>query len=182
MPRTLLLPLLAVAALLAGCGGDDSAIEWRDARMQLPDGWVVFEEEDTRLSLSNVPLGPLVEEQGVQPDGDVVAMFFTHEPGAGPPAWREYAEERDIVIEQDEAIEVGGVPATRFQLLDDGGGGGETLTRELVVVVPSREVVLLAQPVPTLGDEDVSDVYDRAADTFDDVIDSITWSAPLDRP
>lgn len=177
--------LTVLVALLVGCGGDDGAIAWRDAQMQLPEGWVVFEEEDSRLSLANVPLGQLVEDtdgQPEQPDGDVVAMFFTHQPGVGPGEWRDYAEDREVEVEVDRAVEVGGVPGTRFQFLDPSGGSGETATRELVVVVPSREVVLLAQPVPGLGDDDVTGVFDRAVDTFDEVIDSIGWGAPVDRP
>lgn len=174
--------MLVAALLLVACGGDDRAVEWRDARLQTPDGWVVFDDEETRLSVANVPLGPLLEEQGVQPEGDVVAMFFTHEPGATPTDWRDYAAANDVVIERDEAIEVGGVPATRFHLRDPEGGSGQTLTRELVVVIPSREVVLLAQPVPALGDDDVTGVFDRHLAAFDQVLDSLTWGAPVGGP
>lgn len=171
-----------LAVLLAACGGDSGgAIAWRDAELAVPEGWTVFEEQESRLSLANVPLGAGLAEED-RPEGDVVAMFFTHQPDAAPGAWREYAEGRDVDVEVDEAIEVGGVPATRFQFLDRAGGSGDTVTRELVVVVPSREVVLLAQPVPTLGDEDVSGVYDRAVDTFDQVLDSVIWGAPVERP
>lgn len=179
MRRVVLLVLAAVAVVASGCGGDDGVLAWRDARLQVPEGWVVFDEEDTRLSLANVPLGPEVEEM---PEGDVVAVFLTHEVGAGPNAWREYAEASDIEVERDEAIEVGGVPATRLQLLDPEGGSGDTLTREMVVVVPSREVVLLAQPLPSLGDEDITEVYDRAEATFEALLDSIRWGAPVGGP
>lgn len=172
---------LLLAVLLAACGGDDDVLRWRDARMELPEGWVVFEEEESRLSIANVPLGALVEEEE-RPEGDVVAMFFTHQPAAGPGEWRDYADDRDVEIEVDTAIEVGGVPATRLQLLDPAGGSGDTAVRELVVVVPSRQVVLLAQPVPALGDDDVIEVFDRAAETFDEVIASISWGAPLEQP
>ena len=177
--RRVVLLVLAAAVALAACGGDEGALEWRDARLQIPDGWVVFDEEDTRLSIANVPLGPEVEEM---PEGDVVAIFLTHEVGAGPGAWREYAEANDVEVERDEAIEVGGVPATRLQLLDQAGGSGDTLTREMVVVVPSREVVMLAQPLPSLGDDDITDVYDRAEDTFEAVLDSVRWGAPVGGP
>lgn len=179
MRRVLLLVLAAVAVVASGCGGDDGAVAWRDARMQLPEGWVVFDQEETRLSLANVPLGAEVEEM---PEGDVVAVFLTHEVGAGPNDWREFAEASDIVVERDEAVEVGGVPATRLQLLDPAGGSGDTRTREMVVVVPSREVVLLAQPLPSLGDEDVTDVYDRAEASFEELLASIRWGAPVGGP
>lgn len=174
--------LLAASVLLIGCGSDDGAVAWRDARLQTPDGWVVFDQEETRLSLANVPLGPLLEEQGVQPEGDVVAMFFTHEPGVTPTDWRDFATANDVVIERDEATEVGGVPATRFHLRDPEGGSGQTLTREMVVVIPSREVVLLAQPVPALGDDDVTDVFDRHLAAFEQVLDSLRWGAPVGGP
>lgn len=173
--------VVVLATLLAACGGDDRQVTWRDLSLELPDGWSVFEHEDTRLSIANVPLGDLLEGDE-QPEGDVVAMFFTYEGAPQPGDWRRYVQDRDAELELDEAIEIAGVPATRLQILDATGGAGQTLTRELVVVVPARGVVLLAQPVPALGDADVTAVYDRAVATFDEIIQSIAWGVPLDAP
>jgi hypothetical protein len=174
--------LVLLATLLVACGGDDRHVAWRDLTLELPDGWSVFEHEDTRLSIANVPLGDLLEEGAEQPEGDVVAMFFTYEAAPQPGDWRRYVDDRDAQLEVDQAIDIAGVPATRLQILDAAGGAGQTVTRELVVVVPARGVVLLAQPVPALGDDDVTAVFDRAVTTFDAIIDTIAWGAPLDTP
>ncbi|MEX1162036.1 MAG: hypothetical protein WEB03_00495 [Nitriliruptor sp.] len=170
--------LVVIASLLAACGGDDGMVAWRDLELTVPDGWVVFEEEDSRLSLANQAIGADVAEAD-RPDGDVVAVFLTHRPGVTPGEWRSYIEEVGATLEVDQPIEVGGVPATRLQFLTPGGDGSAT-TRELVVVVPAREVELLAQPVPLPDDEQAPATFDRALPTFDELLDSVTWGAPLD--
>lgn len=175
------LTLLAlVAALLAACGGDGGDLRWRDLTLTVPDGWVVFEEETTRLSLANQPLGADVAEED-RPDGDVVAVFLTHRPGVTPGAWRRQIADAGATLEVDEATEVGGVPATRLQFRTP-AVEGLAETRELVVVVPAREVELLAQPVPLPGDTDAPEVFDRAGPTFDELLASFRWGAPVDGP
>lgn len=182
---TLLVVAALVAGLLGACGGGDpSQVAWRDLTLQLPDGWSVFEEEDTRLSVANTPLGrELTGDEPVRPEdlpeGDVAAVFLTHEPRSGPGDWRRFVAESDAELEVDEAVEVGGLPATRLQFasLD-----AETPTRELVVVVPSRGVVLLAQPVPLRGASDGPQVFDDNLEVFDEIVASITWGVPLDDP
>ncbi len=169
--------LAALASLVVACGGDDGSVAWRDLTLAVPDGWVVFEEADSRLSLANQPLGADVAEED-RPEGDVVAVFLTHRPGVTPGEWRSYIEEAGATLEVDEAIEVGGVPATRLQFLTPGGDGSAT-TRELVVVVPAREVELLAQPVPLPGDTQAPETFDRARPTFDELLASIRWGAPF---
>lgn len=170
-----------VASVLAACGASgDSTLEWRDLRLSVPAGWVVFEEETTRLSLANQPIGAEVSEQD-RPTGDLVAMFFTHRPGTTPAAWRAQIESAGAELEVDEPIEVDGVPATRLQFLTPASEGSAE-TRELVVVIPAREVELLAQPVPLPGSTDAPEVFDRASTTFDAVIGSVRWGAPMDGP
>lgn len=169
--------LVTLVLLLVACGGDGQH-RWRDLSLAVPDGWVVFEDEPTRLSLANQPLGADVPEDE-RPTGDVVAMFFTHRPGTAPGAWREHITASGGTLELDQAIEVGGLPATRLQFVTPAGGGSAE-TRELVVVVPSRDVELIAQPVPLPGSADAPEVFERAVDTFDAVIDSVRWGAPLD--
>jgi hypothetical protein len=171
--------VLLLATLLAACGGDDGQLRWRDLSLTVPDGWVVFEEEPTRLSLANQPLGPDVDEAD-RPAGDVVAVFLTHRPGTTPAAWRDQIAASGATLEVDEAIEVGGAPATRLQFLTPAGDGSAE-TRELVVVVPAREVELLAQPVPLPGDPDAPAAFDRARPTFDELLASFSWGAPVDR-
>jgi hypothetical protein len=170
-----------LVALLAACrGGDDGRLAWRDLTLVVPEGWTVFEEADTRLSLANQPLGAEVGEDE-RPSGDVVAMFFTHRPGASPGAWRDQIEASGAVLEVDRAIEVDGVPATRLQFRTPGADGAADI-RELVVVVPAREVELLAQPVPLPGSTDAPEVFDRFVDTFEEVVASVRWGAPLAPP
>jgi hypothetical protein len=168
-------------AVLVGCGGGgEDEVRWRDLTVAVPEGWVVFEEEPTRLSLANEPLGAQFAEED-RPTGDVVAVFLTHRPGAAPGPWRDQIEASGATLEVDEAIEVGGVPATRLQFLTP-AAAGTAETRELVVVVPSREVELLAQPVPLPGSADGPATFDRALGTFEDLLDSIRWGAPVAPP
>lgn len=166
--------------LLAACGGDPSVVSWRDAELQLPEGWTVFEDEPSRLSVANVPLGAEISEDE-RPEGDVVAMFFTHEPRTQPGDWRRYLEDIDAMVEVDEATDVGGVPATRFEYRSPTADGAAE-TRELVVVIPAREVVVLAQPVPLPGDEDAPEVFERGRAAFESVLESISWGAPVEGP
>ena len=178
MRRSRSVVVLVVLLILSACGGSSDLVAWRDLTLQLPDGWTVFDDEPTRLSASNVPLGE-IEGPGDRPEGDVVAVFLTHEPRTQPGDWRTYASERGAVIEVDEATEIGGLPATRIQLFDD---TGDVPLRELVVLVPSRGVVLLAQPVPDVGATDGPEVFDRARDAFGEILASISWGAPVDAP
>jgi hypothetical protein len=170
--------VLVVAVLLGACGRGDAELRWRDLRLTVPDGWVVFEEEASRLSLANQPLGADVEEEQ-RPTGDLVAVFLTHRPGTTPGAWRDQIAASGATLEVDEATEVGGVPATRLQFLTPAGDGSAE-TRELVVVVPAREVELLAQPVPLPGDLEAPAVFDRALPTFEELLSSFSWGAPVD--
>lgn len=173
--------LLVALLVLTGCGGgDEGTVAWRDLTLELPEGWTVFEEEDTRLSIANAPLGQDVSEEE-RPTGDVVAMFFTHREGTTPTAWREHIAGSGAELEVDEATEVDGVPATRLQFLTPALPGAAE-TRELVVVVPSREVELLAQPVPLPDSTDAAEVFDRQLATFDAVLDSVRWGAPVEAP
>lgn len=172
-PRVL--AALGLALLLAACG-DDDAVEWRGATVEVPGGWTVFEEEETRLSMANVALGEEFDE-GERPEGDVVGMFFTHEPGATPQDWRDFVEGReDAEVEADAAIELDGVPATRIVFSHVSSGNR---TREMAVVVPARDVVVFAQPIPTPGEADGPEMFLRHVDTFDAVLDSIDWGAPV---
>ncbi len=177
--RILMFGLAVVFA--AACVGDTSqpeSVEWRNLTIPLPDSWYLFEEEDTRLSISNQDIG--VGDDGEpreQPDGDVVAMFFTFEPATVPEDWREFVEAQDAELETDRQLELQGeVPATQlvFSYVTDG-----TPTREMVVVIPSRGVVLLAQPVPGPGEEDAPQVFLEYLDVFMELVESIEFGAPV---
>jgi hypothetical protein len=173
-----LLVLLAVTAL--GCGRDNqpSAVEWRNVTVPVPDDWYVFEEADTRLSISNQDIGPEATRDGA-PEGDepVVAMFFTYEPMTAPADWRRYVEEQDATLEVDDRLVLDGeVPATRlvFSYVTDG-----VPLREMVVVIPSRSIVVLSQPVPAVGDTSGPDVFLANVETFMEVLEGARFGAPV---
>jgi hypothetical protein len=46
--------------------------------------------------------------------------------------------------------------------------------------VPAREVVVFAQPVPSPGDEAADEVFMEHLETFNEVLDSIRWGAPIE--
>jgi hypothetical protein len=171
--------LLLVAVLVASCGGGQpSSVTWRNITFSVPDGWYVFEQEETRLSLSNADLG--IGEPGEareQPEGDVVAMHFTYEPRTRPDDVRDHLERQDATIESDRQLLLGEdeVPATQIVYAYETGG---TATREMVVVIASRAVVLLAIPVPLPGDTDAPDVFLRHLETFLEVLDSAEFGQP----
>jgi hypothetical protein len=181
--RSTVLLLVVLSLVLIACGGNQpSSVTWRNVTFPMPDGWYVFEEEDTRLSISNADIGPeamrtVQEDPDVEPRNDVVAMFLTYEPRTVPGDWRTYAEQQDATIESDEQIFVGGdVPATRivFSYVTD-----EVPLREMVVVIPSRNIVVLAQPVPTFGQQDGPEVFLDHVDTFIEVLDEADFGAPV---
>ena len=180
-PRLLLLFLvLAVGLAACGDGGNQpSSVTWRNVTFQLPDGWYLFEEEDTRLSISNQDIGPPPggEQQRDRPDGDVVAMFFTYEPDTVPEDWRRFVEQQDATLESDVQIVLDReIPATRLVFSNVTNG---IPTREMVVVIPSRGIVLLAQPVPAPTDTDAPQIFLDYIETFLEVVETAEFGAPV---
>jgi hypothetical protein len=176
----LLMALLVLAVAAGGCGPDNqpSSVSWRNVEVRLPEGWYVFEQTADRLSISNQDLGARPDgSAGDQPDGDVVAMFFTYEPDTLPRDWRRYVEEQDATLEADDRLVLDGdVPATRlvFSYVTN-----DIPTREMVAVIPSRAIVVLAQPVPGPGDTDAPEVFLRYIETFVEVLEQAEFGAPL---
>jgi hypothetical protein len=179
-PRLLLLLVIAVLAVACGDGGNQpSAVTWRNVELQLPQDWYVFEEAEDRLSISNqdIGIGDDPEVPREQPEGDTVAMFFTYEPRTLPDDWRRFVEQQDADLESDEQLVLqGDVPATRlvFSYVTDG-----TPTREMVVVIPSRAIVVLAQPVPGPGDDDGPDVFLAHIEEFLGVLETAEFGPPV---
>ena len=173
--------LLTVLLLAAACGSSDQpgSVSWRNVEMDLPDGWYLFEEEADRLSISNqdIGIGDVAGTPNDWPDGEVVAMFFTYEPDTLPSDWRDLLEQLDAEVETDTQLVLEGeVPATQLIYRYETEG---VVTREMVVVIPSRSIVLLAQPVPAPGDTDVSEVFLRHLDDMMGVLESATFGAPV---
>jgi hypothetical protein len=176
--RHLAVPLV-LALLLTACGGQPSSVTWRNTTFAVPDGWYVFEEEETRLSLSNADLGVGTPgEAREQPEGDVVAMHFTYEPRTQPDDVRRHLMDQDATIESDQQILLGDdeIPATQIVYSYETGG---TPTREMVVVIASRAIVLLAIPVPLPGETDAPEVFLRHLETFLEVLDGAEFGSPV---
>lgn len=173
--------LLVLAVFLAACGSGNQpdAVTWRNVGLPLPVDWYVFEEEADRLSLSNqdIGIGDVAGQPNDWPEGDVVAMFFTYEPGVAPDDWRRLLDQLDAEIETDDRLTLAGdVPATRLIYRYETAG---VQTREMVVVIPSRSIVLLAQPVPPPGSTDQTEVFLAYLDDFMGVLESATFGAPV---
>ena len=173
--------LVLLAAVLTACTGSSqpASVDWRNVEMDLPAGWYLFEDEADRLSISNqdIGIGDVAGEPNDWPEGDVVAMFFTYEPTTGPGDWRELLDQLDAEIEADNQLRLQGeVPATQLIYRYETEG---VLTREMVVVIPSRAIVLLAQPVPPPGSADQTEVFLAHLDDFMGVLESAVFGAPV---
>lgn len=169
--------LLALALALVA-GGCDRATgperSWRDLELTLPDGWSVFEDEPTRFSVADGTMG----DEGERGTAEAAA-FFTHEPGSRPDAWRELVDgPLDGTLERDESLQVGGVPATRLVFSHESNG---VAMREMVVLVPSRELVVLMQPIVVRDQRDGPEVFDAHLEEFDALLSSLRFGAPPDR-
>lgn len=160
--------LLASILLLgiAACAPDGGRVGWRDLSLEVPDGWVVAERDDRKLSLANTEFAPH------RADELEAAIFLTHEPDGSIDRWRELAGERDGDIEADGTLELDGEPASRLVFSHDANG---TLLREMVVVVPSRDLVMLFQPVVPRGSRDGPDTFERHRERFQQVLASLRF-------
>ena len=178
--RTLLVAALLVGAatLLSACTGSSSVapggvVEWRELTIDLPDGWVETNRTGTSLSVGD---GPGSTEPGER--GELYALTqLTIEPGTTADDWRTFVEEQDATLERDTRTEVGTLPATLIQYSFTTNG---IPTRERVVVVASRDLVLLQQPVPMQGDTEGPAWFDEHLDEFDALLEGIRFGAPED--
>lgn len=172
--RRLTLLVAILALVVAACGPSDTGTQdWRGLTLDLPEGWIVFERSPTLLSVANAPLG---EEAG-DPGDRVVAAQFTYDPGTTPDDWRDFVEEQDGELEADTAVTLDEVPARKLVFSYTTGG---TPTREMVVVVPSRGVVVLMQPVPFKGQRDAPQIFLDHLEQFEAILTSIRFGAPVE--
>ncbi len=182
-PRTALVALLT--AVLVGCtggGGGAGPMDWRDLDLVVPTGWQVLEQRDDVLTIANEDLRA-DEDEGTptvpdDPDtNDVVAVQFTTD-GTNAESWRDFVRSEGGEVESDQRIQVDGVPATAITFTWSTSSG--VPTREQVVIVPSRDLVVLLQPVPVQGQQTGPDVYLDHVEEFQAILDSIDFGAPED--
>lgn len=134
----------------------------------------MFEDEPTRFSIADGTLG----EDGVRGSAEAAA-FFTHEPRSTPDDWRELIDGTlDGELEVDRSEQIGGLPATRLVFSHESNG---VPMREMVVLIPSREIVVLLQPIVTRGQTDGPAVFDAHLEEFEAVLSSLRFGAPADR-
>lgn len=175
MTRQVLAAILVATLALAGCGGDSGVVSWRDLDLQVPDGWAVVNELPDTLYVADGAPG----EDAGDPGDLQVGIQFQTEPGPSSDDWRALVAERGWTLERDEDIEVDGIPATLLEFSSDGSEGTPP-TREQVVVVPSRDLVVLSQAVTVQGQEDGPEVFDAHVQDFEAIRDSIDFGAPVD--
>lgn len=170
-----IVPALLAALLVAGCGGGEGAVAWRDLDLQLPDGWTVIADQP----------GSLYVADGVPSDDDgeagslEVGIQFQTVSGTSSDDWRRLVDEQGWALERDEQLSVDGIPATLLEFSSD-GSDGRPPNRERVVVVPSRDLEILSQAVTVEGQQDGPEVFDDHVEQFDAVRSSIDFGAPVD--
>ncbi len=169
--------LLAASVLLAACSSGPSRgeISWRDLDVTAPDGWAAYEIGDTLLYLADGEAGEEPGDRGTLR----AAAQLTYEPGTTPDDWRELVAQEGGTVERDESIEVDGLPATRIVYTWESNA---IPTREMVLLVPSRALVVLFQPVPIRGQQDAPEVYLTREAEFEAIVDSIRFGAPVTEP
>lgn len=164
--------LAALAVLATACsGGDGGEVSWRGVNVALPQGWIVFEEGPQYLSVADGAAG---EEAG-DPGDREAAAFFSHEPGTLPDDWRQFVVDVEGELEVDRDIEIDGLPAT--QLVFRHASNGVPI-REMIVLVPSRKIVILMQPLVAKGQEDGPQQFDAHLAEFEALLSGITFGAP----
>ena len=166
--------LVCLLLLLPACSSGTApggVVEWRDLSVDLPAEWVETNRTETSLTVGD---GAGSTEPGER--GDLfVSTQFTIEPGTTVEDWRTFVEEQDATLERDTSTTVGSLPASLIQYSFTTNG---IPTRERVVIVPSRDLVLLQQPVPMQGETAGPDWFDEHVEEFDALLEGITFGAP----
>jgi hypothetical protein len=144
-------------------------VRWEDVTLALPDGWVVHEHEPGRFAVTDAPLGTPDD-----PGPGEAGVFLVRDRSDTPDKWRALIERQGWTLEEDRSVTVGGAPATRltFEQTD-----ARVATRETVVLVPSRELTILLQPIPYGQDQDGPDIYTRHLEEFERILDGLAFGA-----
>lgn len=102
-------------------------------------------------------------------------MFFTHERDPTAAAWRQLVSEQRGRIEEDDEVTVDAEHASRIVFTNPALG---TPLREMVLVVPDRDLVVLFQPIVPRGSQNGPDVFDSYRGTFETLISSVRFGPP----
>lgn len=149
--------------------------------LHLPPGWVVAEIDTFKLSLATAPFG--APDATTPPPGLgrelQAAVFFTHERDPTPDAWRQLVGEQRGVIDEDVEVTVDKERGTRIVFSNPALG---TPLREMVIVLPDRDLVVLFQPIVARGAQNGPEVFDRYRVTFDTIVSSIRFGPPTKVP
>lgn len=178
--RTALLVLLtATLAACTGGAGGAGPMAWRDLDLVVPGGWQVLDQRGDLLLLANRDLR--ADDVQATPSllrdpnaNDAVAVQFTTDPSS-PDAWRNLVAAEGGEVESDEPIQLDGIPATAITF---NWVTNDVPTREQVVIVPSRQLVILLHPVPVQGQRTGPEVYVRHVEEFQAILDSLDFGAP----
>lgn len=180
--RTALLVLLsAILVACTGGVGGPGPMAWRDLDLVVPSGWQVLDQRPDLLLLANRDLraDDIAATPSLLQDpnaNDAVAVQFTTDPSSAD-AWRNLVEAEGGEVEADERIQLDGIPATAITF---NWVTNDVPTREQVVIVPSRQLVILLQPVPVQGQQTGPEVYVRHVDEFQAILESLDFGAPED--
>jgi hypothetical protein len=171
LPRWLV--ALVAAGLLLACGGDPSAVAWRDLDLTLPDGWVVVQDFEGVLYVGD---GEMADEGDA---GDLtVGIQFLEEDTPSIQDWRDLVADRDGTVELDRDGVIDGLPTSELQFTLPGDDGDVPATRERVITVPSRHLVILAQAVPLRGQQDGAQLFLDGLDDIEALLESVDFGAP----
>lgn len=178
MSRLRTIAAVLCLVVVAACGGPATSgeIAWRDVDLTLPDGWVVIDDIGTALYVANGEGG---EEEG-DPGDLTVGLQFTVEDAPSIDEWRDLVAERGGEVELDTTTTLDGVPASVLQFTLPGSDDFVPDTRERVLTIPSRDLVILAQAVPLRGQADGGQLFLDDLDEIEQVIDSISFGAPFE--
>jgi len=150
-----------VAAAVAACG-TDASVAWDVVRLELPDGWELVALERDRLVLA--------DHVAAEVDRGVLVTFLRTSDVA-PDVWRERVAARGAELESDTGVRIAGdVPATQLVLLDVVDG---VRLREVLLVVPSRGLVIAVTPRTAPGEQEGPELLLERLDAVRTVLDGM---------
>jgi hypothetical protein len=159
--RRLVAAVVGLALALVGCGGS-GAVAWDVVRLDLPAGWEVLDAAPDRLVLAD----------HLATEGERgVTVTFLRVPDPVPDAWRARVADRGAELEAGMGVRIAGdVPATQLVLRDQVDG---VPVREVLLVVPSRGLVIAVTPRLAPEDRDGPELLLERLDGVRTVLDGM---------